>query len=685
MYLTSQWRKIARVLCLSCVLSWTFAGPASSADVAWDGDAVGTVPYACWDDADNWVGNLLPGSGDVAVFESLVTSTDYGANEICIYGDHTISGLEISVEDKTFFTDSGSSTSYDLTIGADGIDVDSVDLSIGSTTAANSIDLILSSNQTWTNSGTGTLTIHNTVTTNAGSGTTTLTTAGTGGVINLDGVIGDGGSGGEVALNITGSSIVNLNTANTFTGGTTVDGGQVNVLSNTGLGTDDVELTGTGATVTLTDGLTVANNFTFSATGGNKVIQLADAGAETVTLSGNFTVNEGSGSRHADILTGDGDELTLSGQFLADGNGSSDGNRIAFTSFGSNDGGRIIIQGDNDHDGTILDGSDVTVRVEHDNALGRSAILRQTDTVLELASGLTISPTNGIEIENANGQKQIALIETGTGPFASEITADIVQNEVGANNFDFVTATNNTLTVSGVISGDGGVDVIASDSNGVGTVVLSGDNSYLGETIVSAGTLEINGNQSSATGDVTIDAGATLAGVGTIGGDTTISGTHAPGTSPGIQTFTGDLTYNAGADIDWELDANTVAGRGTDYDGIDLDGGTLDFSGSTSLDLLFNGGNVLWSDTFWTTDQIWNIYTGAATVSNFGNLTFTTSLDSGSNAFGTGNTSDGMFSLEDTGTGINLLYTVTPVPEPSALALVGIGLLGLGGRRRRRK
>ncbi len=72
---------------------------------------------------------------------------------------------------------------------------------------------------------------------------------------------------------------------------------------------------------------------------------------------------------------------------------------------------------------------------------------------------------------------------------------------------------------------------------------LSGNNTYSGATTVSAGKLVINGNQSAATGVVTVAAGAALGGSGTVGGATTIAGSHTPGNSPGVQTFASDLAH----------------------------------------------------------------------------------------------------------------------------------------------
>ncbi|MCX6864798.1 MAG: autotransporter-associated beta strand repeat-containing protein, partial [Verrucomicrobia bacterium] len=73
-------------------------------------------------------------------------------------------------------------------------------------------------------------------------------------------------------------------------------------------------------------------------------------------------------------------------------------------------------------------------------------------------------------------------------------------------------------TMSGVLSGTGG----KLTKYGNGTLILTGDNTYTGTTLVDNGKLFVNGNQSLATGNVTINGGKTLGGTGTIGGNVTI-------------------------------------------------------------------------------------------------------------------------------------------------------------------
>jgi autotransporter-associated beta strand protein len=142
-----------------------------------------------------------------------------------------------------------------------------------------------------------------------------------------------------------------------------------------------------------------------------------------------------------------------------------------------------------------------------------------------------------------------------------------------------------TLAVSGVISGLVGNSLT---KDGAGTLTVSGNNTYLGTTTISAGTFFVDGNQTAATGAVAVNAG-TLGGSGSIGGAVTVNsgGTLAPGNSPGILTV-GSLMLNTGSMT--RIEVNGTAIRGTDFDGINISnfssltyGGNLTFSFGSTL------------------------------------------------------------------------------------------------------
>ena len=236
---------------------------------------------------------------------------------------------------------------------------------------------------------------------------------------------------------------------------------------------------------------------------------------------------------------------------------------------------------------------------------------------------------------------------------------------------------------SGAITGGANLAVVKAGS---GMQTLSGASTYTGATTVASGTLVLNGSLANATLGVT--AGATLKGSGSIAGQTTISGTHAPGNSPGIQTFA-DLAYAGGsANVEWDLTGNTTSGAGVNFDQIVVGGG-LDFAMPTSLNLVFNatGSTVDWTNAFWTEPRSWLLYDVAGTTTNVGNLAVNVApsawLDSQGNSFSSSPVSSSTFSV--TKNGEDVLLTYVPVPEPAAwLSAVAGGLLAAGTLIKRR-
>ncbi len=252
---------------------------------------------------------------------------------------------------------------------------------------------------------------------------------------------------------------------------------------------------------------------------------------------------------------------------------------------------------------------------------------------------------------------------------------------------------------NGVISGTGDLTF-----TGPGTMTLNAANTYSGITRVNSGTLAIgsngsianssgvslaNGarfNVSTATGGFTLGADQSLSGGGTITGDITIAGSHTPGFSPGIQNFTDDLSYTTGSSITWELIDDTLTGRGSQYDGINVSG-NLAFSGATSLvlDFALSTSVVDWQDSFWDSDRTgidgWKIFNVDGSISGFGNLTLDPAdwLDGNDLALGSARP-DASFSLFQGADGIYLNYSA--VPEPASAVLGGLGVLLLLRRRR---
>jgi polygalacturonase len=119
----------------------------------------------------------------------------------------------------------------------------------------------------------------------------------------------------------------------------------------------------------------------------------------------------------------------------------------------------------------------------------------------------------------------------------------------------------NTTFAGAITDGTGAVTPhsVALTKVGSGTFTLSGANSYSGSTTVSNGTLVVNNTTGSGTGAgaVTVVSPATLGGGGVIGGPVTVSGTLAPGNSPGTLTISNNLAVNGSAILRYELGTNS--------------------------------------------------------------------------------------------------------------------------------
>jgi autotransporter-associated beta strand protein len=216
--------------------------------------------------------------------------------------------------------------------------------------------------------------------------------------------------------------------------------------------------------------------------------------------------------------------------------------------------------------------------------------------------------------------------------------------------------------VTGIISGIGAGNnpTLALTKSGTGTWTLSGTNTYVGTTTVTGGTLLINGNQSAATGAVTVsNSGTTLGGTGTIGGTVTInSGARILGgtgaAASGALTLANNLTLNSGSIIELALGAagahSTLARTGS---------GTWSFQSNQAFTFINLGATV---------GTYNNIITGLASNPGTGSWTITNSGFVGAFTFD----------------GANIDLTLAAVPEPSTWIGGALALAALGYAKRRR-
>ena len=245
----------------------------------------------------------------------------------------------------------------------------------------------------------------------------------------------------------------------------------------------------------------------------------------------------------------------------------------------------------------------------------------------------------------------------------------------GSGNYSFGDTTN---VNSGVITG-----AISLVKQGGGTQTFGDANTYTGTTTIAEGTLVINGDQSAATGDVSVTG--TLAGTGgTVGGKTTLHGgghlAVGDGTagSTGTLTFTKDLTFASASLFDWDLNAAT-SDTGTNnqgaYDKVVANGGLGTMTGTAVFTIGLVGNNF--TDAFWDSHKTWtDIFSGNALPTNLATI-FSSFGGTGVSSNGTVS-GQGQFSINGSTT-----LTWTAIPELSN-SLIG-GLIGLGLLRRRRK
>jgi len=470
----------------------------------------------------------------------------------------------------------------------------------------------------------------------------------------------------DVSLNKTsvtksGTGTWVLTGTNTYSGSTTVSAGTLVAAHNNALGTTAAGTSvAVGGTLAMTGGVSIgAETLSLTAdTSASNSILTSIGGSNT--WGGDITVDTGSGTGRTILNSEAGSNLLVAGNvnlsagandfvIRGDGNGEISGQitgaqRLFKSSLGA---GTWTLSGDNSATFT-----------------GRTAIANGT---LQVSSEANLGATPGSIVANqlsVGGGSTNGTLKT-TATMAISANRGIALNAGGGT---FNTDASTDLTVNSVISSTGNLT-----KSGAGSLILAGLNTYTGETFVNAGTLLINGSTSTSS-VVTVNSSGTLGGNGIVGGDTTIAagGNLSPGNSPGVLTFTGNLTLGGTT----TMEITGVTTRGTDFDGIDV-GVKLTYGGDLSF--MFGPGalsNTLPIDLFG--------FASREPLSAFANVTSTGFYNGAWTPSGdTWTFTDGVQTLTFDQTTGDL--GIAAVPEPTTWLLAALGLTTVVVFRRRRQ
>ncbi len=515
-------------------------------------------------------------------------------------------------------------------------------------------------------------------------------------------------TGSGQSLVKTGSGRLGLQAvSNTYDGGTIINGGTVflganNTLATNGAVTVNNTEGGTSRFVLSTNVVQTIGALTFGGAGGTaaSVNNVTIGTGGTLTLGGTVTFNATGNPTASTVSTISGGTLALGGnRTFAVANSTGSSNELAISSAISGAGqsitktgaGRLYFLGANTYDGgTVLNGGQIFLGANNTLAATGAVTVNNTEgstSTFILSTG--VAQTIGtLAFGGAGGSttstNQVTLNTGATltlgGTVSYHATGSLSQAQINGNgtlalggNRIFDIAEQASLPTelfisSGVSLGGTGYSLT---KTGAGALGLEGASTYTGGTIVAAGVLAIWNPTGSATGTgpVTVQSGARIRGIGSVGGPTTleagaIAGTGGTGGTAGTLTFANGLTLNDGAVFNFQL--------GTTSDRLRLTGGNLTGASTPgSLAINLTAGTGFGAGVY----TLFDFSTGGVTTSSFdvGDFALVTTV------------SGYTYGLAMAGNTLQLTATASAIPEPSTYAAIfgAVSLLGAAVWRRR--
>ncbi|WP_420564761.1 DUF4347 domain-containing protein [Thalassobaculum sp.] len=548
--------------------SWTLDRGRPAPNPALDAAALAALPVLLivwnnagtgdWNTGANWVGGVvpsgIPNSGEINNGGTAqVTSAAPTFNDITVGNINGGSGTVQISSGGSLTTNNGNAT-FGAASGSTGtLSVD------GTGTFSSGLSRIFVGG-----SGTGTLTVSagGTVTTTASQGVILASSAAGNGTLN----IGSGGAAGIINAPVIngGSGTATVNFNHTTAG---------HVLSSDGTGTGTaVAITGTAAvnqTGTGTTILIATNTYTGGTTLSAGTLQVGNGGTAG-SITGNVTNNATLAFNRSDAVTFSGvvsgtgnltkagaGTLTLSGTNTYNGTTTVTGGTVSVAGDGNLGAGAVTLNGG---------GLAVTGATTIDNAVavgsGNGSLALSADAtfsgVISGTGGLTKTGTGVLTLSGTNTHTGTTTVSAGTVRLAGgNAIADTATVNVAAGATLDLNGTSETI---GTLTGSG-------------TVTLGAASLTLTNAAASSFTGTLTG-----TGTFTVASGVTLRGTGTYSTPVEVQNgaTIAPGNSPGT-IATGNLTLASGSTASMEIDGTTA---GTQYDQISVTG-TVTINGAT--------------------------------------------------------------------------------------------------------
>lgn len=335
-------------------------------------------------------------------------------------------------------------------------------------------------------------------------------------------------------------------------------------------------ITGSGALrIDATAAITLnnsANDYTGATSVNTGTLRLGSDAAlgqtATLNIASGATADLAGHAQRIGTLTGTGNLAMGSGALDVAGGGAFDGVIGGSAGMLNVQAGTLTLGGDSTYTGATTVAAGATLQIGSGGTAGSYAgnvtdnglvVFNRSNAytytgALTGSGALTHAGAGTLVLTGDHAHTGVTTITSGTLQLGNGGSTGSVAGDI-ADNGALIVNRGNAYAYAGTISGAGTLT-----QAGAGVLTLSGANTYTGTTSVNAGTLLINGDQSAATGAVNVASGATLGGTGTTGGDVTIAdGGHLLGAQGQMLTMHG-LLLNANAQMDIALAVPSTAG-----------------------------------------------------------------------------------------------------------------------------